>query len=275
MDKLRLVLLSLAAVVTIILGGNFLRHAVRSSAPVPTLEEAVPPVTDKRGGGEEIAAARRAMEAKFAETPEYKHFFDRLNLAFPNDYAAMLENFAQRFLTDQSFAEVDVMMAEAVRSLRQARGVMAAKADDGALARVFEMQLIMMRALAAKDQRLCVDFLYGGASQAFFQFSAENRALIAEMAIAGLEAINDGQTRLTVRQAPSDADFQILEKALIGRGLSTPEIEALLDGKTADPPIGDARMCRDGQIYLETLASLPEQTRMRIYGLAIELMARS
>ena len=275
MDKLRLVLLSLAAVVTIILGGNFLRHAVRSSAPVPTLEEAVPPVTDKRGGGEEIAAARRAMEAKFAETPEYKHFFDRLNLAFPNDYAAMLENFAQRFLTDQSFAEVDVMMAEAVRSLRQARGVMAAKADDGALARVFEMQLIMKRALAAKDQRLCVDFLYGGASQAFFQFSAENRALIAEMAIAGLEAINDGQTRLTVRQAPSDADFQILEKALIGRGLSTPEIEALLDGKTADPPIGDARMCRDGQIYLETLASLPEQTRMRIYGLAIELMARS
>jgi hypothetical protein len=62
---------------------------------------------------------------------------------------------------------------------------------------------------------------------------------------------------------------------LRAKGLDTPEIEALLDGKAGDPPIGDAKMCRAGQVYLETLAAMPEPTRLRIYSLAVELMARS
>ena len=46
-------------------------------------------------------------------------------------------------------------------------------------------------------------------------------------------------------------------------------------GKASDPPIADAKMCRAGQIYLETLAAMPEPIRLRIYGFAVELMARS
>ena len=50
-------------------------------------------------------------------------------------------------------------------------------------------------------------------------------------------------------------------------------MRAILDGKTPDPPIADDRMCTVGQIYLKTLATLPEPERLRIYGLAVELMA--
>jgi hypothetical protein len=133
----------------------------------------------------------------------------------------------------------------------------------------------MLRALAAKDPRLCVNFLYGGESPGFFEFSAQNRGLVAAMAIAGIDAIHDGEIKRIERPAPTGTDFDALEKALRAKGLDTPEIEALLDGKAGDPPIGDAKMCRAGQVYLETLAAMPESTRLRIYGLAVELMARS
>jgi hypothetical protein len=66
-----------------------------------------------------------------------------------------------------------------------------------------------------------------------------------------------------------------LENALTKRGLSKVEIDALLDGKTPDPPLEDARMCAAGQTYLDVLSGLPEPARLRIYGLAVELMARS
>ena len=134
----------------------------------------------------------------------------------------------------------------------------------------------MLRALAAKDPRLCVHFLYGGESPGFFEFSAQNRLLVAAMAIAGIDAIHDGEIKRIDRPAPTGKDFDALEKALRAKGLDTPEIEALLDGKAwGDPPIGDAKMCRAGQVYLETLAAMRELTRLRIYGLAVELMARS
>jgi hypothetical protein len=152
---------------------------------------------------------------------------------------------------------------------------MAARADSRALVRVFEMQLAIVQTLADKDARLCVDFLYGGTSKGFFDFSAANRDLVAEMAIAGLEAISSGETNKIVRSAPNEKDFQLLEQALRDKGLDTEEIEAILDGKSTEPPIPDARMCGIGQIYLETLATMPEPERLRIYGLALELMARS
>jgi hypothetical protein len=34
-------------------------------------------------------------------------------------------------------------------------------------------------------------------------------------------------------------------------------------------------MCAAGQTYLEVLRTLPEASRIRIYGLALELMAKS
>ena len=42
-----------------------------------------------------------------------------------------------------------------------------------------------------------------------------------------------------------------------------------------DPPLEDARSCALGQTYLEVLPTLPEAARARIYGLALELMAKS
>jgi len=137
------------------------------------------------------------------------------------------------------------------------------------------VQLAMLEALSKSDQRLCVDFLYGGASDAFYQFSARNRQLASDMAVAGLEAIIDGQAKRNLRQPPSDADFRLLEQAMASKGLSQPEIEALLDGKTPDPPLEDGRLCRAGRVYLEMLKTLPEPVRLRIYALAVELMARS
>jgi hypothetical protein len=47
----------------------------------------------------------------------------------------------------------------------------------------FELHFAMLRVLAAKDPRLCVHFLYGGESPGFFELSAQNRGLVAAMAI--------------------------------------------------------------------------------------------
>ena len=220
-------------------------------------------------------AARRLIEARLAQVPEYQGFFDRLRLAFPSQYEATLDGFADRLVATGGEQSVDVYLSEAVRDLRLARGALAAKADAASLARIFDVQLAMLDALSNTDQRLCVDFLYGGASDAFFQFSGQNRQLAGDMAVAGLNAIIDGQAKKNDRQPPSDADFLLLEKAMAGKGLSQVEIEALLDGKTPDPPLEDGRLCRAGRVYLEMLKTLPEPVRLRIYALAVELMARS
>ncbi len=273
MNILRLALLSLAAVIALSLGIHWLVEASRmdetASAPAALLDE-------KHGLSDEATAALRGnIEAKLAELPDYARFFDRLKLVLPSEYEALIDEFVKRAQTGAAVTNIDVLMSEAVRSLRLSRGMMAAKASAPALAHIFEVQSSVLRALAAKEPRLCVDFLYGGASDAFFSFSSEHRPLVADMAIAGLEAIEDGQTQKIERAPPNDADFELLEKALKSRALNEIEIEALLDGKSPDPPIPDGRMCDVGQIYLETLATLPEPVKLRIYGLAVELMARS
>jgi hypothetical protein len=132
-----------------------------------------------------------------------------------------------------------------------------------------------LKALGDTDPHLCVDFLYGGATQSYFDFSMSHRPLVAAMAVAGLDAIIDGQAKKVARQAPTDADFQKLEQALTAKGLSKSEIGVLIDGKTPDPPIADARMCLAEQIHFGVLKSLPDDLRSRIYGLAVELMART
>jgi hypothetical protein len=221
------------------------------------------------------AAARSSIEARLAKVPEYQRFFDRLRLALPSQYEATLNGFADRLVATGKEQSVDTYLSEAVRDLRQARGALAGKADGAALAHIFDVQLAMLHALSKTDQRLCVDFLYGGASESFYQFAAKNRQLAGEMAVAGLDAIVDGQAKKNTRQPPSDADFALLEKAMAAQGLSQTEIEALLDGKTPDPPLEDARLCQAGRVYLEMLKTLPEPVRLRIYALAVELMARS
>jgi hypothetical protein len=93
--------------------------------------------------------------------------------------------------------------------------------------------------------------------------------------MAEVEAIADGQAERIDREAPTRADLRELEDGLRAKGLETDEVEAVLDGKTPDPPIDDERFCRAGRIYLDVLAGLSEPARMRLYGLAVELMARS
>ncbi|MEA2760327.1 MAG: hypothetical protein QOH65_2940 [Methylobacteriaceae bacterium] len=279
MNRLPFVLLGLGGSAAIAAGVAVLvlaldagpREVRRPSAP-----EAAPvgaPVS--RAPPEARAAARKSIETRIAPVPEYQRFFDRLRLALPSQYEATFDGFADRLVATGKEQSVDTYLSEAVRELRQSRGALAARADGPLLARIFDVQLAMLDALSKTDQRLCVDFLYGSASEAFYQFSATNRQLASDMAIAGLEAIVDGQAKKNTRQTPTDADFALLEKAMAAKGLSQTEIEALLDGKTPDPPLEDARLCRAGRVYLEMLKTLPEPVRLRIYALAVELMARS
>jgi hypothetical protein len=272
---LRLVLLGLAGLAGIVTGAALLQKAIRPETSAPLIATASTRPCEPGTSPYEIDAARRAFTEKLKTAPEYAAFFDRLKTVFPSEYESFLAAFAQRSAASGEIASADLLIAEAARSLRLSRGILAAKAGRHALEHIFELHFAMLRALAAKDPRLCVNFLYGDESPGFFEFSAQNRGLVAAMAIAGIDAIHDGEIKRIERSAPTGTDFDALEKALRAKGLDTPEIEALLDGKAGDPPIGDAKMCRAGQVYLETLAAMPESTRLRIYGLAVELMARS
>jgi hypothetical protein len=272
---LRLVLLGLATLAGIVAGAALLQKAIRPETPSATLIAPATPRQGERGPSPyEIAAARHALDEKLTAAPEYVAFFDRLQSTFPHEYESFLAGISKRLATAGEIGSADFLMAEAVRSLRLSRGILAAKAGNPALEHIFELQSSMLRALAAKDPHLCVDFLNGGESLGFFEFSAQNRGLVAAMGIAGIDAIQDGEVKMVERPPPAGTDFDALEKALRARGLDTPEIEALLDGKASDPPVADAKMCRAGQIYLETLAAMPEPARLRIYGFAVELMAR-
>jgi hypothetical protein len=264
----RLLALVTGVIVAICLGVGLVMMALgpgRNNAAEPrALSTQISPAGDR-------AAARARIELAIADAPEYRQFFDALRQTFPTDYDATLDAFAGGAGADS----VDFYVAEAVRRLRQARGVLAARAEPVALARVFDLNLAVLRALSGEDKRLCAAFLYGGVDQDFHNFAARRRGLVGEMATVGLEAIASGRTRNEERAAPSDEDFRTLEKALTARGLGKAEIDSLLDGKTPDPPFDDEKTCAMGQTYLEALRGLPEPVRLRIWGLAVELMARS
>jgi hypothetical protein len=279
MNKLPFIVLGLVGSAAIAAGVAILVVALDSGPgeirPAAVAERPTVSAPPSAASSEARAVARKAIETHIAQIPEYQRFFDRLRLTLPSQYEATLDSFADRLVATGKEQSVDTYLSEAVRDLRQSRGALAAKADGASLARIFDVQLAMLDALSKTDQRLCVDFLYGGASEGFYQFSAKNRQLASEMAIAGLEAIIDGQAKKNQRQTPTDADFALLERAMAAKGLSQSEIEALLDGKTPDSPLEDSRLCRAGRVYLEMLKTLPEPVRLRIYALAVEIMARS
>lgn len=220
-------------------------------------------------------AVERALARKIETAPEYAAFFERLKTVFPPDYETFLASLSERAADDGDIGSADFVMAEAMRALRLSRGALAAKAGKDALEHVFDLQLAMLQALGAEDPDLCVNFLYGTGSTELLAFSAANRGLVTAMALAAADAISDGQMKKVEREPPTEEDFDFLEKVLRAKGLDTKEIEALLDGKVQSPAAAAERMCRAGQIYLETIAAMPEDSRQRIYGLAIELMARS
>lgn len=276
----RLLALVTGAIVALCLGLGLVMMALGPGKRPGERNEAglaEPVAPERAAGGEPALDAARAQIARTIEAAsDYRPFFDRLRLAFPADYDAAVDIFAKdRLAGGGPEASADFYLSETVRRLRQARGVLAAKAEPVALARVFDLQLDVLRALSGEDKRLCAIFLYGGVDQDFHRFAARRRALIAEMASVVLEAIVSGKERGVAREAPSEDDFRALEAALAAGGLRKEEIDSLLDGKTPDPPFDDQQTCAIGQTYLETLRALPEPARLRIYGLAVELMARS
>ncbi len=274
MKELRLVLLGLAAMIAVLLGASFLTRALthRPSRQLlaSALKEDTPAIVPVSTGPDQ--ALQTAVERSLAETPDYTRFFDRLRTVFPGDYAAIMNGAASS--AKDGDVNVDLVMADAVSALRRAHGTMATKASDAALGQIFALQLREMQALAQRDPHLCVAFLYGANGNGFFGFAANNRPLIADAAIAGLDAMISGRTEGVSRTAPSDDDFNMLDRALVTKGLTRPEIDALLDGKSADPPIADPDMCQAGQTYLQTLAAMPPDVRSRLYALAVDLMAR-
>lgn len=274
-QDLKLFLLGLVGTLLIGSGAWLLIDILQGPSPQ---DAAQPPVVAAPATAAKTApakdAARTAVEEAIASAPEIARFFDRLRLALPGDYESAIAALAARH-TNGAADSPDYDLSQAVKSLRQSRGALAAKADDETLARVFDAQLGVLKALGGVNARLCVDFLYGGASEAFLKFSAENRALVADLAIAGLDAILNGKEKGVSRTTPTEVDFQMFETSLRQNGVGTDEVGALLDGKTPDPPIPDDRMCAAGKTYLETLRQMPPDVRGRIEALAVDLMARS
>ena len=74
-------------------------------------------------------------------------------------------------------------------------------------------------------------------------------------------------------RGPTPQDFDDLEKRLLDRGLDKPAIDLLLDGKEPNPPLTDEQACKNGIVYLDALKSLPDLQRLRLYALALEVMA--
>jgi hypothetical protein len=264
----------------IIMASNPAKRPSDQIAPPPAeVADAQRPAADQSGAAEPAPidkdAARQRLDRLIVGAPDYDRFFKRLREAFPVEYTAALDMFAARLVESKHEESVDFYVSEAVRLLRQSRGVLAAKAEPDPLTKVFDIQLKVLRAIGEEDPHLCVAFLYGATDQDFASFATTRRPLVADMALTGVDAIASGQAKKIDRPAPTENDFKMLETALLAKGLGKLEIDALLDGKMPDPPLEDARMCAAGQTYLETLHTLPEAARLRIYGLAMELMARS
>ncbi|MCB1544587.1 MAG: hypothetical protein H6872_10520 [Methylobacteriaceae bacterium] len=277
MSRQDLKLFLLGLVGTLLIGSGAWLLVDMLQAPAPQ-EAAAPPVVAAPETATKTAppvdSARTSVEETIASAPDVARFFDRLRLALPSDYEAAIGALVARRSSGATDSP-DFDLSQAVKTLRQSRGALAAKSDGATLGRVFDAQLAVLKALSSVNSRLCVDFLYGGASEAFLKFSSENRGLVTDLAIAGLEAILDGKEKNVARTTPTESDFQMFETSLRQNGVGTAEIGALLDGKTPDPPISDDRMCAAGKTYLETLQQMPEDVRGRIQALAIDLMARS
>ena len=216
MRELRLVLLGLAAVIAIVLGVGFLRRALLPHAAPQEPSQEVPSqagaeqsgaggaqtaARDAGSPGGDAATRRGAIERAIADTPEYRSFFDKLRAAFPDDHATILANEASAMPPGR--VDVDAATADAVTALRRAHGALAAKAPDPALAAIFAQQQREMEAMEQRDPHLCVAFLYGTNGSGFLAFAAGNRALVADAAIAGLDAMIAGAAQPVTRAAGS------------------------------------------------------------------------
>lgn len=244
------------------------------SSPPPSGPPAVqPPVPQATGISPE--AARASIESSLRATPELAGVFDAIRTQFPAVAERALDSAASKLKSPSEKPSPDAFIESAMRELRQSSGVLAAKAGPGPLSAVFDAQASTLAELAQTDPRICADFLYGSSSPEFADFAAGHRGLLAKADLADIEAMADGRRQQINRGAPTPDDFKLVEAGLAAKGLSSDEIAALLDGKSLNPPVPDARLCANARTYLDVLRGLPEDARLRIYGLAAELLARS
>ena len=204
---IRIAILALAAVLAAAFGSWFLATlgdkpaafepplrvrtvATESVAP----DEAEAPAKSGEAAASADPAAQAALLEKIGQTPEYQPFFARLRALYPWDYEAALNAGAGQGM-DKAENGADLFLNESVRQLRQNRGLTGARAGGQALDDLFDVHLTILRQLAGDDAALCVDFLNGAPAGRFGDFTGGHRALMADWASAGLEAISDGAER--------------------------------------------------------------------------------
>ncbi len=282
-QHIRIAVLAAAAALAAAFGSLFLTSGSQKPAPTGSPLTAKPvtttPVTAESEAAQKAAAAApvdqqklAALKDRLAEAPEYGPFLAKLGALYPADYdAAAKAALSQEVETRDDAADLFVSLA--VQTLRRNRGLLGAKAGGAALDQVFDVHEKVLKQLGASDPALCVDFLNGAPADRFAAFAGAHRALMAEEALAGLDAIEDGAKKKIDREAPSSADFDDLEKLMLAKGVDKAGASLLLDGTTPDPPLSDAQQCQDGITYLDAMKALPDIQRYRLYALALEVMA--
>ncbi len=281
-QHIRIAILAAAAALAAAFGSLFLASGTRkpepaepplAAKPVTTTPVTAEPAAAPKAPAEAIDPQKRAaLNDRLAEAPEYVAFLTRLRALYPADYdAATKTALAQEVETRDDAADLFVSLA--VQTLRRNRGLLGAKAGGAALDQLFDAHEKVLKQLAASDPALCVDFLNGAPADRFAAFAGAHRALMAEEAVAGLAAIDDGARKKIDREAPASADFDDLEKLMLAKGVDKAGASLLLDGKTPDPPLSDARQCQNGVTYLDAMKALPDVQRYRLYALALEVMA--
>ena len=221
---------------------------------------------------------RTRIEDRFAAVGNYKAYFERLKTVFPAEYQRIIDGLALRSASidgNTAATAVDRAFFQAAKSLRQTHGILAARAEDGALGKISEVQSQVMEALSSRDPRLCADFFYGGAEPEFFAFMSQHRALAGAYAGAWLEAIASGKARPVGRPEPDDADVQLFDDAMVARGLTRDTIDALLENKPAASPLPDSALCEAGIQYFRVLGKLPDGPRQRLMARLLALAAHS
>ena len=172
MKALRFVLLAMGCAMVVVLAARWthphwtladLPASMRADAPAILRPAKAPP------------DLRAAVLSRLADAPAYAPFLDKLRTTFPGEYLSLVDREVDAMAAGGHVPNPDRMMADAMRRLRQTRGVLAGEADAGPLDAMFAAQSATLDLLGADNPSLCVDFLYGGSSPDFMLFAAEHR----------------------------------------------------------------------------------------------------
>ena len=281
MKALRLVLLAIACVVIAVLALHIsnpawvIRPMVGGHSLLETQAPAAVPASALTKARPTAADARAEVLSRLADAPAYAPFFEKLRSTFPGDYIALVDEASATLATGGRVPNPDHLLTAAMRRLRQTRGVLAAQAEAGPLSGIFAAQVLVLDLLSKEDSNACADFLYGNSTPEFMAFAATHRDVVEQLAIANLDAIENGQVHRVAHADPTQDDLDAIATILKAKGLSADQISAVLDGKTFDPPLAATQLCDAGRAYLHTLAELPTDARTRAYSLSAALLARS